>query len=637
MKRSLAAPVKWLVLGVTALCGCLNLKDTSYRFDAGAVSLSDAGVDAAVGASCGECTSPPVARCRDGQTVEAFPAQGTCSASGGCAYTSVAIACGSQCQAGACVGEACAGMFCDRPPRASCTDGTHLLTYDRAGVCSAGSCFYHATTIDCPGGCVAGVCAGNACAGLACSSPPSATCLASNVVRVFDGVGHCQDGTCQYASRDVTCSQLCRDGACVNDPCASVSCTQPPAPYCVNGTTVRTSAAPGVCEGGTCRYTTLDAACAADQVCTNGQCMVASKVCTAETCGDGCCDADTCRRPAQQSSSSCGSGAATCSSCGTGYQCAAASCVDLDECLTNHGGCDAHAKCTNTPGSRRCECEPGYVGDGVLCSASGASDAGVDGGADCSNPNGAETHLWFVNRYENRTLAAVSVDDRCTPVVALTLAPQTTDGQLTRAGDPWVVKDVLTGEVLFEGRAPREETTLFFPPTDTRVCSSVQGAAVAVDFRNRFADRTLSMWWVDSACREHFVANAAPHTKTPINTFVGHVFRFRDLADGGVYDVPPLPAGTTRVDVPSSGAPACSTGGGAQATVHFVNSSSKPVAVWWVTFECEELSIGTVNPGKALDQVTYLDHVFVLRDPTTQALVLAPAPIAQASTTITVF
>jgi len=43
--------------------------------------------------------------------------------------------------------------------------------------------------------------------------------------------------------------------------------------------------------------------------------------------------------------------------------------IDIDECLTNNGGCSANAICTNTIGSFSCTCKIGYVGDGMICSS----------------------------------------------------------------------------------------------------------------------------------------------------------------------------------------------------------------------------------------------------------------------------
>ena len=41
--------------------------------------------------------------------------------------------------------------------------------------------------------------------------------------------------------------------------------------------------------------------------------------------------------------------------------------ADQNECATSP--CDANAVCTNVPGSYRCECLPGYRGNGVVCTA----------------------------------------------------------------------------------------------------------------------------------------------------------------------------------------------------------------------------------------------------------------------------
>jgi len=42
-------------------------------------------------------------------------------------------------------------------------------------------------------------------------------------------------------------------------------------------------------------------------------------------------------------------------------------CVDIDECATNNGGCHAGATCTNNPGGFDCTCPTGYEGDGFTC------------------------------------------------------------------------------------------------------------------------------------------------------------------------------------------------------------------------------------------------------------------------------
>jgi len=44
------------------------------------------------------------------------------------------------------------------------------------------------------------------------------------------------------------------------------------------------------------------------------------------------------------------------------------SCVDIDECAINSGGCHAGATCSNTEGAFTCTCPAGYEGDGFTCS-----------------------------------------------------------------------------------------------------------------------------------------------------------------------------------------------------------------------------------------------------------------------------
>jgi len=41
--------------------------------------------------------------------------------------------------------------------------------------------------------------------------------------------------------------------------------------------------------------------------------------------------------------------------------------IDIDECLTNNGGCDMNAICENTIGSRNCTCSDGFSGNGINC------------------------------------------------------------------------------------------------------------------------------------------------------------------------------------------------------------------------------------------------------------------------------
>ena len=41
--------------------------------------------------------------------------------------------------------------------------------------------------------------------------------------------------------------------------------------------------------------------------------------------------------------------------------------TDVNECTDGSDDCDTNAECTNTLGSFVCECNIGYMGDGVYC------------------------------------------------------------------------------------------------------------------------------------------------------------------------------------------------------------------------------------------------------------------------------
>ncbi len=53
--------------------------------------------------------------------------------------------------------------------------------------------------------------------------------------------------------------------------------------------------------------------------------------------------------------------------CDNGYLGDGQVCADIDECKTNNGGCDVNAGCTNLPGSSKCTCKTFWTGDGKTC------------------------------------------------------------------------------------------------------------------------------------------------------------------------------------------------------------------------------------------------------------------------------
>jgi hypothetical protein len=85
-------------------------------------------------------------------------------------------------------------------------------------------------------------------------------------------------------------------------------------------------------------------------------------------------------------------GSRTCA-CNTGYAGTGLACSDVNECLTGNGGCSSNATCTNTPGSRTCACNAGFTGNGVTCTptATGGGGAATGGGGGTTGGGGGTT------------------------------------------------------------------------------------------------------------------------------------------------------------------------------------------------------------------------------------------------------
>ncbi len=154
---------------------------------------------------------------------------------------------------------------CTAPPASQCIDDGTLRVYDAIGICADGACEYAYRDQACPS-CPA--C--DACAGVSCTSPPSVCFLPS---------GTCDNGACSYGFADgVSCddgnactdADTCASGACVGTP---RTCASPPAATCIDTATLRTFMGPGTCSGGGCSYAHADATCPGG--CEAGACVPA--------------------------------------------------------------------------------------------------------------------------------------------------------------------------------------------------------------------------------------------------------------------------------------------------------------------------------------------------------------------------
>ncbi len=178
----------------------------------------------------------------------------------------------------------------------------------------------------------------------------------------------CNRGTCQVLPTDCTMGAGCGPG---------YSC-DPVTRRCMAGCRLSTDCPMGAtCSMGQCRCPTGQHAC-------GQQCVSDTAV---SSCGSSCGACPT----TMNGSATCGAGVCGLT-CASGYVRNGNTCVDINECLTNNGGCSANAACTNTPGSRTCACNAGFTGDGLTCADVNeclTNNGGCDLNAMCSNTPGA--------------------------------------------------------------------------------------------------------------------------------------------------------------------------------------------------------------------------------------------------------
>ncbi len=330
------------------------------------------------------CTVPDARYCQ-GDDLVVFDYRGRC-VDGGCKYESHLEKCEFGCGGGACRENPCIGVTCKNPFAAYCEDETTLHYFLADGVCDLGVCIYEGETLACEHGCADGACVDDPCAGVTCNQPPASFCGDDAVLTFWNGTpGKCVDGFCEYETESVTCGDACRDGRCSDDFCIGVVCDLPGADFCLDDETLyHFESTAGECTAGVCGYAAKSRTC--EGGCADGTCQpdVKPVECLDDTCnGHGACDAS--------------SGKVVCE-CDPGWQGNRCE-TDIDECSGEFDDCDENAECINTEGSYECRCNEGYEGTGVVCAPEGRAcspnpclNGGdcveADAGVECDCPPG---------------------------------------------------------------------------------------------------------------------------------------------------------------------------------------------------------------------------------------------------------
>ncbi len=136
---------------------------------------------------------------------------------------------------------------CRTPPAGAATtcEGDDLVTAGYLGTCVAGACNYEQSAdaevrVVCDNGCDAAsnACSppSNPCAGVTCTEPPTAECKDADNLYTYAQVGMCVadagNGVCDYQRTEVNCPSGCENGACNQGSCDGVQCGTPPQPTC---------------------------------------------------------------------------------------------------------------------------------------------------------------------------------------------------------------------------------------------------------------------------------------------------------------------------------------------------------------------------------------------------------------------
>lgn len=286
---------------------------------------------------------------------------------------------GDHCSEGTCLGTT---RTCTTPPSALCLDASTRRVFNPQGACNAanGACDYGSQDQHCEFGCTPEGCRGDPCANVVCNTPPASQC--------YQSMGTCANGVCTYGTVAGACDDgdpcttgdACSAGQCAGTP---MVCNTPPAADCPNASERRVYNAVGACMNGVCEYgsTTLacndNNACTTSDVCTNGMCMSSgapncadSNACTADACDPiaGCVHTPSSGNACVSSSAQCPTGSCASGTClpTAGVACVARYRVDLCQEVQAAGVCSASGQCVVSRAPPGFTC-PGCNGICLVC------------------------------------------------------------------------------------------------------------------------------------------------------------------------------------------------------------------------------------------------------------------------------
>lgn len=64
----------------------------------------------------------------------------------------------------------------------------------------------------------------------------------------------------------------------------------------------------------------------------------------------------------------------------------------------------------------------------------------------------------------------------------------------------------------------------------------------------------------------------------------------------------------------------CAKANNTQNQITFVNNSKRPVIIYWMNYQCQEVKYNTVQPGESYTQISYLNHPWRIRDAQTGSI-----------------